>query len=518
MEYLVTAEEMKRYDAATIEKIGIPSLVLMERAALSVYEEILAVKEPDKKQRVLIMAGCGNNGADGLALARMLSSGFGVEVVILGNQEKATAEWKKQYEILQHFPVRTGRKPEAMEYDILVDAIFGVGLSRDVSGEYAEMIEWFNQAEGWKIAVDVPSGIHSDTGRLMGCGVKADLTVCFAFGKRGLFFYPGCEYAGKVVIKDIGIEENAFGEKAPGMFRYTEGIRGLLPARENSGNKGTFGKVLLAAGTREMAGAAVLSAKSCYRAGAGMVKVLTPECNRVILQTAVPEALLATLLPEVISISEAAPISKSAPFPETGWEERKQFLQWPNVLAIGPGLGTDERAYKILHTFLEESRLPMVIDADGLNLLSQHEELMEQVREQGTAGREMILTPHAGELARLCGITIEKVKESPVEVASGLAQSLNCVIVSKDARTLVCKSGEPVCMNTVGNNGMAVAGSGDVLTGIIAGLMAQGMDAWKAAAVGVYLHGLAGDAAAARLGQYGMTASDLADAVAEVTK
>ncbi len=500
MEYLVTAEEMKRYDAVTIEKIGIPSLVLMERAALSVFEEILAAKMPDKNKKVLILAGCGNNGADGLALARMLSSGFEVEVVILGNQEKATAEWKTQYEILQHFPVRTGRKPKAAEYDILVDSIFGVGLSREVSGEYAEMINWFNRAEGWKIAVDVPSGINSDTGRLMGCGVKADLTVCFAFGKRGLFFYPGCEYAGKVVIKDIGIEKNVFDEKAPGIFRYTEKISKLLPVRENSGNKGTFGKVLLAAGTRDMAGAAVLSGKSCYRVGAGMVKVLTPEYNRVILQTAVPEALLTTLIPEAGSL------------------ERKNFLQWPNVLAIGPGLGTDERAYQILYTFLEESRLPMVIDADALNLLSLHEELMEPVREQGAAGREIILTPHAGELARLCRTTIKKVKESPVEIASVLAQKLNCVIVSKDARTLICKNGEPVCLNISGNNGMAVAGSGDVLTGIIAGLLAQGMKAWEAATVGVYLHGLAGDSAADRLGRYGMTASDLADAVAEVTK
>ena len=160
----------------------------------------------------------------------------------------------------------------------------------------------------------------------------------------------------------------------------------------------------------------------------------------------------------------------------------------------------------------------MVIDADALNLLSLHEELMEPVREQGAAGREIILTPHAGELARLCRTTIKKVKESPVEIASVLAQKLNCVIVSKDARTLICKNGEPVCLNISGNNGMAVAGSGDVLTGIIAGLLAQGMKAWEAATVGVYLHGLAGDSAADRLGRYGMTASDLADAVAEVTK
>ena len=498
MEYLVTADEMKQYDKTTIEEIGIPSLVLMERAALSVYEEILRLYPQDgqecKKLHVLVLAGCGNNGADGLALARMLSGRCAVEVAILGNQEKATAEWKTQYDILQNFPVRTGRKPEREEYDILIDAIFGVGLSREVTGEYAERIAWFNGMKGFKIAVDVPSGIHSDTGRSLGCAAKADLTVCFAFGKRGLYFYPGCEYAGRVVVKDIGIEEVAFGKRTPGMFRYTEKIRELLPARENGGNKGTFGKALMAAGSRNMAGAAVLAAKSCYRTGAGMVKVLTPECNRVILQTAVPDALLATELPD-----------------------DPAGMEWPDVLAIGPGLGTDENAYRKLRIFLEKSSLPLVIDADGLNLISMHQELREQVKAQGAAGRSIILTPHAGELARLCKTTIAQVKEAPVEMAVRLAQELNCVIVSKDARTLICSKEGPVCMNTTGNSGMAVAGSGDVLTGILAGLLAQGMTARKAAEVGVYLHGLAGDAAAVRLGAYGMTAVDLAEAVAEVT-
>ncbi len=510
MEYLLTAKEMQQYDAATIEKIGIPALVLMERAALAVYEEILKAlgNTGFGSKKVLIMTGCGNNGADGLALARMLAEHgqyehpagvscvgnerekdcFQVAVVICGNQEKATDSWKTQYEILKHFPVQTGSKEPAGEYDILIDALFGVGLSRDITGEYADMIRRFHERKGFKVSVDMPSGIHSDSGRVMGCAFRADLTVSFAFAKRGLYAYPGCEYAGKVVVKKIGIGQQAFGQTSPGMFRYTERPDELLPKRAVDGNKGTFGKVLLAAGNRNMAGAAILAAGGCYRAGAGMVKVLTRECNRLILQTAIPEALLCT----------------------------GDCYEWPDVLAIGPGIGTDEWAYGVLCSFLKDSDLPLIIDADGLNLLSAHKELMELVSMQAGAGRSIILTPHPGELARLCGITVAEVKENPIKIAMGLAQKLNCVIVSKDARTYICQDKKPVCMNTTGNSGMAVAGSGDVLTGVIAALLAQGMEPFDAAAVGVYLHGSAGDLAAVRFGERGMTAVDLMKAVAEV--
>lgn len=507
MEYLVTAEEMKSYDHAAIHRIGIPSLVLMERAALSVFDEIRKRFPEGKGRKALILAGCGNNGADGLAIARMLSeAGFSAEAVICGNQEKAGSEWKTQYEILSHFPVRTGSKPQLSEYDILIDALFGVGLSREITGEYARLIGWFNEAKGFKVAVDVPSGIHSDNGKVMGCAVRADLTVSFAYGKRGLYFYPGCEYAGNVTVKQIGIGETAFFGRRPGMFRYTEKAKELLGIRDGSGNKGTFGKVLLAAGSRNMAGAAVLAAFGCYRSGAGMVKVLTPECNREILQTALPEALLCTELP-------------SRP---------EDIFAWPDVLAIGPGLGTDERACELMRAFLENSSLPLVIDADGLNLLVMHPELMAMVEAQcrGRRGntkeeipkRSIILTPHVGELARLCQKTAAQVKEFLPDEAMGLAKRLNCVIVSKDARTFICQNGHPVCINTTGNSGMATAGSGDVLAGIIAGLLAQGMAAYEAASVGVYLHGLAGDAAAARLGEHGMLAGDLAASVAEVLR
>lgn len=497
MEYLVTAEEMKRYDRVTIGEIGIPALVLMERAALAVMEEIAAVC---RGGRVLILAGVGNNGGDGLALARLLAErGYQVEVAVCGDPGRATEEWKTQEAVLRNYPVRimqegmsAGRKTLGKEYTILVDALFGVGLSREVSGKYREQIEQFNGLSGYKIAVDVPSGIHSDTGEVCGCAVKADLTVCLGMAKRGLYFYPGCEYCGIVKVKEIGIGEAAFRGVLPQMYRYTERIEDLLPVRKGNGNKGTFGKVLLAAGSRNMAGAAVLAARGCYKSGAGMVKVATPECNRIVLQAAVPEALLWTYGEENEDMLQESDLERTA--------------DWADVLAVGPGLGTGEGAYRLLKLLLERSGQPIVIDADGLNLLAEYPDLKDLAASRTACGRRVVLTPHLGELSRLTGESIHEIRFHPVDSVMGLARRLHCVVAGKDARTVICQEGRQICLNTTGNSGMATAGSGDVLAGMIAGLLAQGMEPFEAAAVGVYWHGLAGDAAAAACGEYGVTA------------
>lgn len=491
MEYLVTAEEMKFYDSMTINRIGIPSLVLMERAALAVTEEIYRYLDTHHcGKRILVIAGCGNNGADGLAIARMLSKDCCVEVAIAGDPSKATEEWKRQFTILENYPVLTGSKPHRKEYDILVDAVFGVGLTREVNGSYREWIQYINTSGGYKIAVDIPSGIDSDTGQVRGCAVQADLTVCFAFRKRGLAFYPGCSFAGTILIKKIGIDEVAFGMRKPSMFCYTEEASALLPQRAPDGNKGTFGKVLIAAGSVNMAGAAILCAESCIRSGTGMVKVVSPRENRIILQTAVPEALYADHL-------------------------ENEAFGWPDVLTVGPGLGQSKEAEELLEAFITESRLPLVIDADGLNLLSGCPKLRRCLAEQTAEGRKVVLTPHVGELARLTGQTIAEIKEDPVKIGMNLAKELHCIVVCKDARTLICCQDHPVCINLSGDSGMATAGSGDVLTGLIAGLLAQGMDAWEGACIGVYLHGKAGEAAAGRYGSHFVKASDLIETLKE---
>lgn len=493
MKYLVTAEEMKEYDRNTIERIGIPGMVLMERAALAALGEIRKIMKKcrDQRKRVLILTGMGNNGGDGLALARLLAEeSWEVEIWHVGERKKASPQWEKQSAILQNYPVKTGSKPFREEYTILIDALFGVGLSREVKGEFAQAIETFNSLSGYKIALDVPSGIDSDTGRVLGTAVRADMTVTFGFLKRGLALYPGCLYCGEVKVDGVGIGEASFFGRKPQMFCYDEDAESLLPPRDMAGNKGTFGKVVLAAGSRNMAGAAVLAARAAYRIGAGMVKVITPEENRVILQQQVPEALLGSP------------------------KELLQSLKWADVIVAGPGLSTGKQALELLRSLIFESSLPLVLDADALNLLSEENTFFQELSRQGAAGRRMILTPHVGELSRLMGKTIQELKENLPDAGVRLAERLHAVLVVKDARTFVCREDGTVCVNLAGNSGMATAGSGDVLAGVIAGLCAQGMEPFEAAAAGVCLHARAGDKAACRCGEHGLMAGDIIENMA----
>lgn len=489
MKYLVTADEMKQYDANTIDTIGIPGMVLMERAALGAFSLIEEkFGSGDRSDvHVLIMAGIGNNGGDGLALARLLTeAGFAVTIYYVGNEQRASEQWKLQKKILESFSVGTCDKIEGTEYTVMVDALFGVGLSRDIEGDYAQAVEWFNQTKAFKLALDVPSGIHSDTGAVLGCAVRADVTLTFGFCKRGLMFSPGNSYAGEVITVPIGITERSFLGRRPEMFFYNETMEELLPKRNKDGNKGTFGKALLIAGSPKMAGAAVLAAKATYRSGAGMVKVITHAENRLLMQSTVPEALFGTA------------------------EDLAESMNWADVIAIGPGLGQSKEALQLLEQVIKDSRLPLLIDADGLNLLSENREtLLAELAEQGRGGRQIILTPHVGELSRLMNKPIAELKKDLPSYGKAFAQELHGIVVAKDARTFTCREDGPTCVNIHGNSGMATAGSGDVLTGIIAGLLAQGMDSFKAASIGVYLHAKSGDKVAEEIGEHACMAGDI---------
>lgn len=488
MQYLVTAEEMRFYERYTIDTVGIPESVLMERAALAAFDRVQAYMQehPDRGSNILVMAGVGNNGGDGLALARLLAEAdCRVEVWSVGDVERASEQWKRQRSILAHSPVTIGNKPLRDEYTVMVDALFGIGLSRKVDGICGEAVDCFNRLRGHRLALDLPSGIDSDSGKVWGKAVRADETVTFGFCKRGLANYPGCEYAGKVTTADIGISRAGLTEKAPGMFALEGEPEDLLPKRQPCGNKGTFGKVLLAAGSLNMAGAAVLAARAAYRAGAGMVKVITAPENREILQGTVPEALFGTP------------------------EELRGSMEWADVIAIGPGTGTGGTAREMLQTVLRESSLPLLLDADALNLLAADRELRKMTADCGRAGRSIVLTPHVGELARLVGENIEELKADLANRGCELAMELQAVTVAKDARTFICVTDRPVCINLSGNSGLATAGSGDVLAGMIAGLMAQGMEGFHAACVGAYIHGKAGDRVAAEIGEHACMAGDL---------
>lgn len=507
--YLVTAEEMKECDRYTIHELGIPQAVLMERAAIGVTEEIAKLCRGENcgiaGKKILIVAGTGNNGGDGLAVARLLADlGNRADVALIGDRNRLTGENLRQFQILEKYGMSpVSILPEA-EYDIIVDALFGVGLNRELSGRYRETVQRINEMRGVKIAVDMPSGIDADTGRVHGIAVKADITVTFAFIKRGLMLYPGKRYAGRVICADIGITERSFAGKLPSMYTLDEPVSRLLPPRDPEGNKGTFGKVLLLAGSTDMAGAAILCAGSAYRAGAGMVKVITSASNREILQRTLPEAMLLTY-------------PQQSGFSADVYAELEKSLAWADCVAAGPGLGASPAAEEILGILIDRTDKTLILDADGLNLLAKSEKLRDKLAEcVGRTGREVVMTPHAGELSRLLGVQITEIKEEPVKMVSLAAEKFECIMVSKDARTIVCGMGKQMFLNTAGNSGMATAGSGDVLTGVIAALCASGMGAYESAVLGTYLHACAGDQAAARRGEAGLMASDLIEGIAAV--
>lgn len=492
MEYLVFADEMKYYDQQTIEEKKIPSMVLMERAALAVVE---VMEERDlKKDKILVVCGSGNNGGDGFAIARLLYlKGYHVDVTFLGVLSHCTKECYLQQEILRNFGFKYNSNIPDKEYTVIVDAIFGIGLARSIEGSYEEVIRTLNSLQAYKVAVDIPSGISTDSGKVMGVAFQADVTVTFAFRKVGLVLYPGASYAGRVVVKDIGIIKQEWTRHYPSICSYQKTDLSELPPRKPYSNKGTYGKVLLIAGSDQISGAAYLSGKAAYRIGAGYVKIFTPKENRVILQSQLPEALL--------SVYEANEFEK----------ELKVALSWADTVAIGPGIGENKNAEKILRYVLSECQKPLLIDADGINILARHME--DRSHYQGN----LILTPHVKEFSRLTKKELRVLTEDLVKEAYEFAKQNQLICVAKDARTVVTDGVQNIYLNQSGNSGMATAGSGDVLTGIIAGLLAQGMAPFLAASLGVYMHGLAGDAAKERIGEYAMMADDIIDHISDIT-
>lgn len=511
-QYVVSASEMKRYDANTIEKYYMPSLLLMERAALVTAEEIEHVRGM-KPCRVLVMAGCGNNGGDGLAVGRLLMlRGYNVTCVLLGSEEKCTEETARQIAILREYGGQIFSTMQESEYDVVIDAIFGVGLSRVVEGSYRDAIEWINQSEAYVCSVDIPSGVNADTGEVMGCAVRADLTVTYGFRKLGQLLYPGAEYAGVLVCRQMGIDEHSFLGEKPFWYTHIGRDSALLPKRRPDGNKGTFGKALLIVGSSHIAGAAMMAVKSAFRIGTGMVKAVTDAENKEALQQYVPEVMLITYSEDILSGADGSSEKK-----KVFMRGLKEAESWADCILVGCGIGTERQAQELLRFCISESNLPLIIDADGLNLLAQDKSLQKALADCGGRGRTIIITPHPGEFARLYGCTAAEVKEHLTEYPRKLAERLHCIVVCKDARTVVAwHGGKQGYINTTGNAGMATAGSGDVLAGMITGLVAQGMPGADAAVAGVYLHGMAGDLAAQRETEVSMTATDIIERIGDV--
>lgn len=507
IEYLVTGEEMQRYDSNTITHFKIPGLVLMEQAAIAATEEIVRLF-PSTNNKILVLAGKGNNGGDAMAVARgLLQKGYAVTLYIVSNgefkPEDLSTSAKVQYDILQSMNLPTVPNLPSDSYDIIIDGIFGVGLNREVSETIADVITQVNNYHGCKISLDIPSGIHAENGKVLGNAFRADYTITFAFLKRGLFLFPGATYAGKILKKEIGITKESFLDSPPNMFALTGDIKDYLPPRNPWGHKGTFGKVLLIAGSQTMGGAAILAGKACFMSGCGMLRICTHKEQKTELLTALPEAIL-----DIYSTPKEAATCL------------QKGLEWADVIAMGPGIGTNETSRILFETVIKNSQKPLVLDADALNLLSLPENytLLKNLQDSKQNKRELILTPHPLELSRICGCDKNELQNQGLEISKNLANELHCIIVKKDARTIICSKEHPYIINLCGNSGMATAGSGDVLTGIIASMLALKLPSIQAAAIGVYIHALAGDYAAKQKNEYSILASDIYNALTDILK
>lgn len=494
MKYLFSGQEMKIWEKQAMERYKIPSLLLMERAASAVVKELISGNYDLHK--VLIVCGVGNNGGDGVAAARMLHArNIRVDVCVLGDPARAAVEMKRQLEMYEAVLGKMVTKPEYEEYTVIVDAIFGTGCRRVLAGCYREAVESINQGTAPVISVDIPSGVNADRGTICGCAVRASATVTFFSEKLGMALYPGREYCGRVVIERLEVPEDSSEKIAASAISFCPEDLKLLPKRLPVSHKGTYGKVLIIAGSDKISGAAYLASAGAYRSGAGLVKIYTPGENKFAMQTLLPEALLETYDRSCLAA-----------------EALSQCIKWADVIVLGPGLGTDQTAEKIFEAVFAESDVPVVLDADGLNILAKKQVLLEQMKVP------VILTPHLQEMERISGISKGEMKQDMIGAANKYLENYPVILVLKDAATIVAEKGALPYVNQSGNSGMAVGGSGDVLSGIIGGLLAQGMKPLDASRLGVFIHGLAGDAAAAKKGCYSMTAADILDGIAEVTK
>jgi len=500
---VVTAEQMREMDRLTIQKYGVPSLALMERAGAGIAEAILVRLSRNAKKGVLVVAGKGNNGGDGFVVARLLKKKrIPCEVALLARRDEVSSDAAQN---LRAFLKLKGRVHEMAADDfewlsrligkngLIVDAILGTGIKSEVRGRLAEAITLINTAGLPVVAVDIPSGLDTDNGRPLGVAVQAEMTVALAFPKLGEVVYPGVSYCGELVVADIGIDDRAVAEVAPQTELLTrETVRWLVPRRDADTHKGSYGHVLIVAGARGKTGAAILACRAAMRAGAGLVTLAAPSSLNNIFAGALVEVMTEPLRENAAEEMEAL-----------GDDDWRALLARKNALLFGPGVGVHPATQNITRWLLRNLDMPWVIDADGLNNLALE---IERLRH---AKVPPVLTPHPGEMARLTGKDTSTVNADRVGIARAFALEHRCHLILKGARTVIATAEGKIFINPTGNPGMASGGMGDVLAGILVALLGQGLPAEDAMMLGVYLHGFVGDQVAASQGEIGLIASDI---------
>lgn len=510
---IVTAAQMRELDHRTINESGIPGKMLMERAGSAVVEHIERSLGPARRKVVTILCGKGNNGGDGFVSARLLHRlQAKVRVIMMTPASELSKDAATMY---RHFVRAAGRshihvfhskdRIESIirESDIVVDALLGTGLSAEVTGNYADAIDSINEAACPVVAIDIPSGLHAETGAVLGRAVRATSTVTLGLPKIGLYQGKGIDLVGSVRIADIGIPSSYIESVQTGITLMTPGfLRTVLPVRQTSDHKGSFGHAGIIAGSVGKTGAAAMAAKAALRSGAGLVTIAVPSSVNDIVESKLLEAMTIPM-----------PETKARTFARSAFDRLSSFISVRSAVAIGPGLSTHPETVELIQALTPRLDRPAVLDADALNALAGRASLLT------TCKVPPILTPHPGEMARLeTDATSQSVNSDRIGTARRFARERGVFVVLKGARTVVARPDGSAAICPTGNPGMATAGTGDVLTGMMVGLLAQGLSSWDAACSATYLHGLAGDLASAEKGQAGLLAGDVIDYIPRAIK
>lgn len=500
---LISAEQMQQADRRAIDELGIPGVVLMENAGRATVAELCTEFSNLFPGPALILAGKGNNGGDGYVVARgLIDRGWQVQTLVLAESAEVSGDAAVMLKVLQRMggdvdfvtsSAELAKKVASADPTLLVDALLGTGLTSAVRGLYAEAIDFLNSCSCPVLAIDIPSGIDGSTGQILGTAVSADLTVTFDHAKVGHGSWPGAARVGKIKVVEIGIPSLCHVAEEPEcrLFDRADAAK-LLPQRPIGGHKGNFGHLLVVAGSTGKTGAAALAGDAAVRSGCGLTTVACPAAVHDILELKLTEAM-------------TAPLADSGGcLAETCWPELQLLLTGRRAVAIGPGLGQGVQVGRLVRRVLTECDLPIVADADALNALEGHAETLFERKSGAT-----VLTPHPGEMARLTGLGVAEIEADRFRIAREFAGEFGVVMVLKGARTLIAAPDGRVSINGSGNVGLASGGSGDVLTGLIGGLLAQGMDSYEAACLGCFMHGMAADCLAEEQGDAGLKAGDL---------
>lgn len=501
---LTTSSMMREIDRKAIEAFGIPGIVLMENAARGTFGAMVRHFPDLWKQRVGIVAGRGNNGGDAFAIGRyLLNRKVDCRIYLLGSMDGIKGDAQRNLEILRALSVsiqeiQTDRdltrfKEEIGSFHLFIDGIFGTGLNAPVEGMFAEVIDLINRLRRPVVSIDIPSGLHADSGQVLGTCIQASLTATMGLPKRGLVVYPGAKYCGTLVIIDICLPTRLV-EESPIQDFWIEGkdLQPLLGPRDPEAHKGDFGHLFVLSGSPGKTGAAAMVCQGALRVGTGLVTLGIPQSLHPILAAKLTEAMT-ELLPE----TPAHTLSRSAR------SKIQELLDRKAALAIGPGISLHPETQDLVRDLVAETSLPMVIDADGLTALVGHLDLLHP------KGEKIILTPHPGEMARLMRMTVPEIQANRIEWARRFAIEHRTHLVLKGASSIIASPNGDIFINPTGNPAMATGGMGDILTGMIGGFLAQGYSALQAAQLGVYLHGLAGDFMAFQNGPRGLIATDL---------